>query len=163
MILGATEGLALGASAARLIRHAAVESIVLAILASTAGLLVASLLMNGAQILATQDVPRSQHAAINARVLLFCSLASVGWVLVLGMAPVWGYRRLEVAGMWTRSVSALHSSLGLRVFLVAEIAAAVIVTIAATLLVRSFAQLQGIDRGYDRDNEKGRLEAGLFI
>jgi putative ABC transport system permease protein len=144
--------IALGASAARLIRQAAVEAIVLAILASTAGLLVASLLMNGAQILSAHDVPRIQHAAINARVLLFCSLASVGWVLVLGMSPVWAYRRLEVAGMWTRSVSALHSSLGLRVFLVAEIAAAVIVTIAATLLVRSFAQLQGIDRGYDRDN-----------
>jgi putative ABC transport system permease protein len=144
--------IALGASAARLMRQAVVEALVLAILGSTMALVVAYALLNGAQVLAAEDVPRIQQAAIDARVLLFCVLACVTWVLVLGTSPVWGYRRLELAGIRARSSSAVHRSLGLRAFLVAEIAAAVLVTIAATLLMRSFAHLQGIDRGYDRDN-----------
>ncbi len=40
----------------------------------------------------------------------------------------------------------------LRVFTIAEVAAAVVVAIAAGLLVRSLMQLQGINRGYDSGN-----------
>jgi putative ABC transport system permease protein len=144
--------IALGASSARLVRHTVIEALVLAVIGSSGALLVAYAFLNGAQLLAADTVPRIENAAIDPRVLLFCIVASALWVLTLGTTPVWAFRRLEVAGMFARSASAIHSARGLRSFLVAEIAAAVLVAIAATLLVRSFAQLQGVERGYDRDN-----------
>lgn len=143
---------ALGASSRRLVRHTIVEAMMLAAAASAFALVVALFLLRGAQVLAANTVPRIEVAAIDARVFVFCIVVSGLWVVALGTAPVWGYRRLEAAGMFARSASAVHSAQGLRAFLVAEIAAAMLVAIAAILLVQSFARLQGVDRGYERDN-----------
>lgn len=143
---------ALGASSTRLIRHTIVEALMLAGAALAVAVVVALVFLRGAQLLAANTVPRIEVAAIDARVLFFCIVVSGLWVLALGTAPVWGYRRLEVAGMFGRSASVVHSTHGLRTFLVAEIAAAVLVAVAAILLVQSFARLQGVDRGYERNN-----------
>jgi predicted permease len=45
-----------------------------------------------------------------------------------------------------------HGTRGLRLFTIAQIAAAVVVAIGAGLLVRSFAHLHAIDRGFDSGN-----------
>ncbi len=146
---------ALGASHLRLARQTLTEGLVLGGLGALAGLFIARLLLWIVQWLAPGDVPRIEDATLNLWVLAFCIVATLAWVLSLGTVPVWGHRRLaltSVTGPVEFSLRGARSNRGLRVFTVGQIAAAVVVAIAAGLLVRSFAHLQAIDRGFASKN-----------
>jgi putative ABC transport system permease protein len=77
------------------------------------------------------------------------------WVMALGTAPVWRLWRLD-AQNGLRSADAAprvaRRTLGLRLFTVVEVGAAVFVAITAALLVRSFVHLRQLDRGFDSRN-----------
>lgn len=104
------------------------------------------------QWLTPGDVPRIEHAALDLRVLAFCVVAALAWVLALGTAPVWAYRRLAHAPGVEHSFRRVRRTKGLLVFKIAEIAAAVVVAIGAGLLVRTFAHLQAIERGFNSND-----------
>jgi putative ABC transport system permease protein len=146
---------ALGASRRRLAREVICESVLLSSAGSLLGLAVARVLLLVLQALQPQGVPRLEQAVLDVRVMGFCAVAALGWVLALGTAPVWGHQRLVVApGSEAFDLSSRggRGTRGLRAFTIAETAAAVVVAIAAGLLVRSFLQLQRIDRGFDARN-----------
>jgi len=146
---------ALGASHARLARQTVTEGLVLGGLSALCGLLVAALFLGIVKWLAPGDVPHIEDASLDLRVLGFCAVAVLVWVLALGTVPVWGHRRLEPSagtGTLRLSLREVPGTRGLRVFVIAEIAAAVVVAIGAGLLVRSFVHLQRIDRGFDSSN-----------
>lgn len=146
---------ALGASRWRLARQTLTESLLLGMAGAVCGLVFTRLFLGIAQWMAPGDVPRIEDAALDVRVLAFCVVASLGWVLTLGTAPIWSRPSLQTSP-WLGS-SALSSrgepgTRALRAFTIAEIASAVVVAISAGLLVRSFLHLQGIDRGFDSSN-----------
>jgi putative ABC transport system permease protein len=143
---------ALGAGFGRLLRQTATEGLVLAVLGAVCGLLVASALVDMAQWLAAGEVPRVELAAVDFRVLAFCVVAALAWVLTLGMVPGLTHARTRTVPGIEHSFRGARGTRGLLVFTIAEIAAAVVVAIGAGLLVRTFAQLQAIDRGFSSSN-----------
>jgi predicted permease len=144
--------IALGANSARLTQQTVTESLLLGGLGSIGAVFVAQSLLRLAQWLATGEVPRIEHASLDTRVLGFAVFAAVVWVLALGTVPIWGYRRFERSGMFARATTAVHASRGLKIFTLAEVAAAVTIAIGAGLLVRSFVHLQRVDRGFNDQN-----------
>jgi putative ABC transport system permease protein len=144
---------ALGASPVRLASQTVTHSAVLATFAALCGIVVAQTLLRSLQWLAPGDVPRIEHAALNPSVLGFSAAIVLVWVVVFGSAPIWSVRRLESAlGRAADAVRGAPGTRGLRLFTVGEVAAAVVVAIAAGLLVRSFVRLQGIERGFNSSN-----------
>lgn len=143
---------ALGAGPGRLLRQTVTEALVLGASGAVCGLLVARGLLGAVQWLSPADIPRIDHAALDLRVLAFCILAAMGWVLTLGTVPVWAHRRIDSVPRAEHSFRGTRGTKGLLVFAVAEIATAVVVAIGAGLLVRTFAHLRAIDRGFDSHN-----------
>jgi putative ABC transport system permease protein len=143
---------ALGAGRMQLLRQTVIEGLVLGGSGSVCGVIVARLLLGVAQWLAPGDVPRIEQAALDLRVLGFCVVAALAWVLTLGTIPVWAHRRITGAPGVGGAVGGVSRTRGLILFTIAEIAAAVVVAIGAGLLVRTFTHLQGIDRGFNSNN-----------
>lgn len=140
---------ALGASRARLAREALWESLLLGALGVGSGLLVAWTLLAGLGAMAPGEIPRLERAALDPRVLAFSALAALAWVLSLGSAPSWR-RRLDPAGFSPDvAVRGVRGTAPLRLFTIVEIAAAVAVAVAAGVLLRSFARLQAVERGFE--------------
>ena len=150
----------LGASYGRLLRQTLTEGLVLALLSAMCGLLVAHALVVAVLWLAPGDVPRIDQATVDVRVLTFCIAAALAWVLTLGMVPAWSHRRLTRAPGVEHGFRGVRGTKGLLVFTVAEISAAVVVTIGAGLLLRTFAHLQSIERGVD---SKSLVMASLLL
>jgi putative ABC transport system permease protein len=152
--------IALGAGYARLLRQTLTESFVLATLGSAGGLVIARVLLVLVQRLAPGELPRLDHAALDLTVMAFCTAVALGWMLLLGSAPVWAQRRLIRNPRVETSISSgigigsrgAQGTRGLLAFTIAQIAAAVVIAIVAGLLVRTFAHLQAIERGFDADN-----------
>lgn len=144
---------ALGAGLGRLLRQTLAESVVLGTSGVLGGLAVARICLDAVLRLAPGDVPRLEQASLDVRVLAFCGLAAAAWVLTLGVAPMWSHRRALLTPSAAPSPKGgIRGTRGLLVFTVAQISAAVIVTIGAGLLVRTLAELRTIDRGFDSHN-----------
>lgn len=138
---------ALGASHARLARQTIFAGLLLAALSAGFGLLLTQLFLGTLQWFAPGEMPGIERAVIDLPVFTFCAAIALLWLIVLGTAPLWNRDRgLMVALQRARGTR------GLRMFTVAEVAAAVIVAIGAGLLVRTFTNLQGIDRGFQPSN-----------
>jgi putative ABC transport system permease protein len=143
---------ALGASRARLMRQVVAESLLLGLTGGLGGVLIAHLFLALPQRFAAGDIPRIAEAAINFKVLAFCGSAALIWVVTFGTVPSWNRRKFASPagrGSAEMSLRGVHGTTALSAFTIAQIASAVIVAIAAGLLLRSFGQLQAIDRGYD--------------
>ncbi len=146
--------LALGASRARLLRQTVTESLLLGVIGALGGIALAKASLALVLWLGPGEIPRIEQATIDFRVLGFTLIASLVWVVTFGTAPSWSRRaRQSNTGLSPEfTVRGPRSTAALRIFTVVEVAAAVVVAIAAGLLVRSLIQLQGIDRGYDSGN-----------
>jgi len=142
---------ALGASRTRVVRQLVTESVLLALLAGAASVLVAAWGIRGLVAIAPAGLPRIAEVQVDLRVLVFASLVSLAASLVFGIAPALHASRSDlndVIKQGTRTMSAgaggrLRSSL-----IVFETAAAVVLVIGAGLLIRSFAALSAVDLGF---------------
>lgn len=145
---------ALGAGQWRLLRQTLTEALVLAMLGAAGGLAIARALLILVQRLAPGELPRLDSAGLDVVVVTFCAAIALGWMLMLGSAPVWAQRRTIRHPRMDSSLAArtAQGTRGLLVFTIVQIAAAVVVAIVAGLLVRTFAHLQAIERGIDPDN-----------
>jgi predicted permease len=146
--------LALGASRLQLTRQTVTESLLLGMIGGVGGVLVAQASLAVVGWMGPEEIPRIDQAAIDLRVLAFSLGAALVWVLTFGTAPSWS-RRARGATHALIQDFALRGARGttaLRVFTVAQVAAAVVVAVAAGLMVRTLMQLQAIDRGYDSGN-----------
>jgi predicted permease len=99
--------------------------------------------------------PRVDQIAINGRALIFAVALTMLTGLLFGTIPSLQSARLGITGalQGDRRGAAGSSGGGLRKMLViGEVALALIVVLASTLLIQGFFSLQGIDLGYDVDN-----------
>jgi putative ABC transport system permease protein len=146
---------ALGAGRGRVVRQLLTESCVLAGLAGLAGLLLASMLVQGVVALAPSDLPRIDDVRMDPTVVLFALGLSLVSTVIFGLVPALHASRLDLSdGLKQGGSKATASTASTRIrsgMVVAEVALSVILLAAAGLLLRSFQTLQHVDLGFTTD------------
>jgi putative ABC transport system permease protein len=140
---------ALGGGRARLMRQFITESVVLTSLGGVCGVAVAWLGIHELMAALPSDIPRIAQVGIDARVLGFTSAIVIATGFVFGLLPALRARPdVQSTLRDGRRTSSGKSHRKLAALLVAgEIAAAVLLVIAASLLIRSAVALQRVDPG----------------
>ena len=147
--------MAIGANRLRLIRQCLVESSLLGLLGSIAGILVAILLVAGLKHFGPTSLPRLQDVAIHPIVLLFALALSLITSLFFGLAPAWRLSRVPPQASLRAARQANSDRSGQRVqnsVATAQIALAFVLLIAGGLLLRSFTRLLESPFGFDPQN-----------
>lgn len=142
---------ALGAGRARLVRQLAVESLLLAAIASVTGLALAHALIRGIVTLAPGDVVRLQDAAVDGRMLALVGVLAAVTAITFGVLPAVQFSRPGSDAIRERHASAPRAAFR-RGLVAAEVALAVILLTSAGLLLRSFARLMDVDPGFTARN-----------
>ena len=150
----------LGASRPRLVAQLMTESVVLALLGGTAGVLLAAWGIQGLQALAPANLPRIEEVALSASTVLFAFGLVVATAVLFGLVPALRAARVPF-GTTIReasrgAVGGPRQGIGRRAILVAEVALSVLLLIGAGLMIRSFVELQQVDTGFSKD------EAAIF-
>jgi putative ABC transport system permease protein len=148
---------ALGAGTWRLIRQLVTESLLLAVAGGAVGVLLASVGVRTVLGLVPEGlIPRAYEIHVDWRVLAFTLGATLLTGTVFGVAPAlqalrFDFNQVLKKGLGTRS----KGNVGLRflgVLVVVEVALALVLTIGAGLLLRTFAKLSGVEPGFDARN-----------
>ena len=143
---------ALGAGRARLIRQLLTESVLLAAVGGTFGLLVAVWGVDALVQLSPASLPRLQGVGVNGTVLAFTAGLSLVTGVIFGLAPAIQGSHADLHSVMrsaSRSASATGRATRLRsVLVVGEFALALVLLVGAALLVQSFWRLQRIDLGF---------------
>jgi putative ABC transport system permease protein len=141
---------ALGAGRWRIVRQLLTESLLLAVVGSGLGLLLA---MWGVELIlkANPDaIPRAQEIGLDGRVLGFTCAVALLTGLVFGLIPAWQASRVD---MHETLKDGGRGNSGGRQWLrgslvVTEIAAALVLLVGAGLLIRSFYRLHQVNPGF---------------
>src|SRR5689334_15204796 len=145
--------LALGAGALRLVRQLLIESVVLSVLGGFAGILLAIWGLDVLRTITARTVPRIAEVNLDLTVLVWTFVVAVGTGIVFGFFPALMSSRpqlteaLKEGGRGsTEGVrrNALRDGL-----VIGEIAIALALLVGASLLVRSFIQVQNVDPGFN--------------
>ena len=145
---------ALGAGRSRLLSQLLVESVVLAALGASFGILIAYLALPVIQSLETTPLPRLDEVSIDRTVLAFGVVASLFSALVFGMAPALQGSRADLMDLLrTGGRMAGRGSQRIRDLLVAgQMALAMILLVGAGLLATSFWRMASVDPGFEAEN-----------
>ena len=143
--------LSLGASPWRVIGQLLTESVILGIAGGVLGLALAKaalvMLLKGL----ADAIPRTDEIALDSRVLLFTASISVLAGIVFGLAPAMRMLRPQLSETLREggrgSSGARHRAQSL--FIVLQVAMALVLLVGAGLMIRSLAALWGIDPGFD--------------
>ncbi len=146
---------ALGASRIRVIRQLLIESVLLALVGGGFGLLLAYWGVEALIKLNQANIPRSHEIGLDNRALAFTFGAALLTGLLFGLLPALYASKTdlhETLKEGGRSGSG-GSGRGVRsLFVVSEVAIALVLLIGAGLLIRSFLQLQEVDPGFRPQN-----------
>jgi predicted permease len=142
---------ALGASRARVIRQLLTESILLAGFGGALGLLIAFLGTKAVLAALPGALPRSNEVSLDLRVLLFTLAISLFAGIVFGLAPALKSSRTDLQETLKESG---RGSSGTRhrlqgIFVVVEVAMALVLLVGAGLMVRSLAALWRVNPGFN--------------
>jgi predicted permease len=145
---------ALGASPARVVRQLLTESVLLGIAGGAIGLLLAKFSIKAIVAALGDTLPRAEEITLDAHVLLFTAGVSILTGIVFGLVPA--IKMLQPHLSETLKEGGRGSS-GARhrtqsVFVVVEMAMALVLLVGAGLMIRSLAALWGINPGFDARN-----------
>ncbi|MDP9004556.1 MAG: ABC transporter permease, partial [Verrucomicrobiota bacterium] len=142
---------ALGASRARIIRQLLTESVLLAGLGGSLGLLIAKWGTDALVAAVPQNIPRAGTIQLDGMVLGFTLLLSLATGMIFGLVPAWQASHVDLntaLKSGTRGGGGGEGKHRVRNALVmTEVALALILLICASLLIQSFAQLGRVDTG----------------
>ena len=145
---------ALGASRGRIIRQLLTESVLLAIGGAGLGLLLATWGSKAALSVLPVSMPRAEEVGLDVHVLIFTGLVSILAGVFFGLAPALKTSRpslQETLREGDRGMSGTrHRVQG--VFVVVEMALALVLLIGAGLMIRSLTRLWNVDPGFDPHN-----------
>ena len=150
---------ALGATRSRVVQQLLVESLLLFLAGMSVGLFVANFGLHALLALIPQDapLPRSEPITIDARVFLFTLLATLFTAIGFGLVPALRLSRIDPQealsqGSPRSGVGSGAQLLLRRSFVVAEVALALLLSLGAALMLRSFARLIAVDPGFSPEH-----------
>ncbi len=149
--------MALGAGGWRVVRQLLTEGVMLAIVGGAAGLLLAVWGLEGMMaILPKGMIPRAKEVNLDWGVLLFALGASILTGVISGLAPALQTLRVDVIRNLKQGAVKTGADVArgrLRsVLVVVEVALALTLAVGAGLLLRTFANLRGVEKGFDARN-----------
>ena len=145
---------ALGAARARLVRQLLVESVLLSAIGGACGLVLAWWALQALRAVAAArlPIPRLEEVGLDSTVLLFTVAASLACGLIFGAIPALGAAGMNLTGALKeggRLGSAARGTRTRSVFVVVEVALALVLLVGAGLLVRSFVRLLDQRPGFE--------------
>jgi putative ABC transport system permease protein len=147
---------ALGARRVRIVRQLLTESLLLAGVGSVVGLGFGWLGIQGLVLISPRDLVNLHSVGLNIPVMLWTLLIALITGVLFGLTPALHITRLNLIDSLkegSRGEGGQTSNKRIRsIFVVSEIALAVVLLAGAGLLVKSFINLQQIDRGFNADN-----------
>jgi putative ABC transport system permease protein len=148
--------LALGGSRWRMIRQLLTESMLLAFLGGAFGLLLASWSLKLLIAFNADHVPRLVETRLDVWSLAFTTLIACLTGLLFGLAPAWQTTKpdLNVAlkDGGRGATGGLQRNRLRAVLIVAEVALSMVLLIGAGLMIRSFAQMTRVNRGFQPEH-----------
>ena len=145
---------ALGASPLRVIRQLLTETLLLAVIAGTAGLVLAAWGTQAALRLLPASIPRASHVGLDLRVLGFTLAITALSAVVFGLAPAIKTARPdlheELKEGGRGGSGARHRAQA--AFVIMEMALALVLLAGAGLMIRTLAELWRINPGFEARN-----------
>jgi putative ABC transport system permease protein len=145
---------ALGASPLRVVRQLLTETLLLAFIAGTAGLVLAAWGTQAALRLLPASIPRASHVGLDLRVLGFTLAITALAAVVFGLAPAIKTARPdlheELKEGGRGGSGARHRAQA--AFVIMEMALALVLLAGAGLMIRTLAELWRINPGFDAHN-----------
>ena len=145
---------ALGGSRGRIARQLLTESVCLGVLGGGAGLALSWVILRVApSLIPAGAVPPAIALRVDWRVAAFAALATIATSLLFGLAPAWQAARVPLVEAMTGGGRGPTDRAGRtrQALAVLEIAAALLLTTGAGLLVRTLVSLNSVDAGYRAD------------
>jgi predicted permease len=145
---------ALGASRRRVVRQLLTESTLLALAGGLLGLLLAAWGTRAALGVLPTALPRAQEIGLDSRVLLFTLAISIIAGIFFGLAPAFKMSPLTLHDSLKeggRGISGSRHRLQ-GIFVVAEMAMALVLLSGAGLMIRSLTRLWNVDPGFNPQN-----------
>jgi putative ABC transport system permease protein len=146
--------MAVGANRRRMIQQLLTESLVLGVVSSLLGLLLAFVGI----LLLRPLIPPSygQEIGLSGTVLGFALLISVVTAVIFGLVPAIQATKLDING-WLkeesgRSSAGVHRRFLRQLLIVSEVTLSLVLLVGAGLLIKSFVRLQQVDPGFKSDN-----------
>jgi putative ABC transport system permease protein len=142
---------ALGVSRSRLALQLLMETLVVAVAAGVAGLLLASWESGLLIAWAPAAMPRAGDVSLDVPVVLFAGASTLATALAVGLWPAIRLSRMEAAadGRDLSRTSSDRQSIAVRRALVAvEVAISVVLAVATALFVQSLRRVQQVDPGF---------------
>jgi len=148
--------LALGARTAALLRQAMLESLVLSLSGGVLGLILAAVALKVGKSVLPETLPRISEIGLNWYVVGFALLLGIVTGLVCGLAPAFAALRTNVnanlkEGGRSGSEGGGHARLR-STLVVAEIAIALVLLTASSLLLRSFEKMRDVNLGFQPEH-----------
>ncbi len=146
--------IALGAGQHRVIRQLLTESMLLSLIGGALGLVVAKFGTTAALAAVPRTLPRAEDIGLDLRVLLFTFVLSILAGLIFGLMPAWKASHGSVSRQLIESGRALAAARGgaQSVFVIGELAMALVLLIGAGLMIRTLVHLWSVDPGFNPKN-----------
>jgi predicted permease len=145
------------------VRQLLTESLLLAVISSAVGILLAQWAIDALGALGPEQLPRLQAVSIDGRILLFTLAVTLLTGVLFGLAPALQAGQVnlnELLKEGGRSGAGNRQRRLRDVLVVVEVALALVLLVGAGLLVRSFWKLQQADSGFDHERV---LTANLLL
>jgi putative ABC transport system permease protein len=145
--------IALGAEPKRLTRQMLTESLLLAFIGGSLGMLLAGVgmdLLKRLAISASFPLPRLESVRVDAGVSSFTLVTVIATGLLFGLVPAIEIRRSDITRV-LQGITGGRSTAGKtgRLLVVFEIALAIVLLVGAGLMLHSFERLQRVNTGYN--------------
>ena len=149
---------AIGASRARIVRQMLAEGAVLGVGGGIAGLFVSYWTVKVLQSIAPPGISRLESARVDGRVAFFACVISLAAALLYSAWPALRLARGALGsslkeGIGIGASSSVRHSRSLGVLIACEVALALILTVGASLFVRSFLRLRPSHPGFELANK----------
>ncbi|HMD50877.1 MAG TPA: ABC transporter permease, partial [Bryobacteraceae bacterium] len=143
---------ALGAAHGRLVRQFLTENLVLAAAGGFAGVLLASEVIQWAKVFGPPNTPRLHEASLDPAVIVFAIAVTLLAGILFGLTPVFRATSGDLAQPIKEGdmrAGATSGSLRTRnMLIVGQVAMALVLTVSAGLLVRTFLHMRGANPGF---------------